>query len=73
MKRKINPEKVMEQGFKHLSKARQYFERGAELYDKRNEEAKADVENAKNTRTAIQLMAKAYDEVSAIWENDIIN
>jgi len=71
--RRNNPEKAMEQGFIHLRKAREYFERGVSLYDKRNDDSKADKENSENTKNAIKLLNEAYDEVSAIWENDIIN
>ena len=33
----------------------------------------ADKENADNVARAIEFMNRAYDEVSAIWENDMPN
>ncbi len=65
------PEKKMKIGFESLSKTRKYFEKAIVLYEKRNSEEHADKENVINIKNAIHLLAQAYDEVSAIWENDI--
>jgi hypothetical protein len=66
-------EKKMELGFNHLRKVREYFDKAIPLYEKRNDDARGDKENIENIKSAIHYLALAYDEVSAIWENDIIN
>lgn len=65
------PESFMEPGFIALSQARQNFEQALPLYIARNDDNKADSYNADNIKRALRLMAEAYDEISAIWENDI--
>jgi hypothetical protein len=67
------PETLMKQGFESLSATRSYFKNAVVEYQKRNSSAKADPENAKNVQEAINLLNKAYDEISAIWENDIMD
>ena len=67
------PERKMKIGFESLSKTRNYFEKAIVEYEKRNSEIHADKENVINIKKAIHLLNQAYDEVSAIWENDIIN
>jgi hypothetical protein len=65
------PEGTMKRGFASLKKARRYFERSVVMYKLRNNDQKADRYNAINTHAAIILLDQAYDEISAIWENDI--
>lgn len=67
----ISPEQSMKPGFIALSQARQYFEQALPLYIARNNDNKADSYNADNVKRALKLMSQAYDEISAIWENDI--
>jgi len=67
----MTPEKSMKKGFKYLKKARRAFNKGVVLYKERNDEKKADIENVINTTAAIHYLDEAYDEISAIWENDI--
>ncbi len=66
-----SPEDFMKIGFMALSQARTNFELALPLYIARNDDDKADSYNADNVKRALKLMAQAYDEVSAIWENDI--
>lgn len=65
------PEYFMLPGFVALNQARQNFEQALPLYIARNDDNKADSYNADNIKRALKLMAEAYDEISAIWENDI--
>lgn len=65
------PEKFMLPGFIALSEARHNFEQALPLYTARNDDKTADSYNADNVKRALKLMAQAYDEISAIWENDI--
>lgn len=67
------PEELMKLGFGSLSATRSYFKNAVVEYQKRNSSVKADPENAKNVQAAIDLLNKAYDEISAIWENDIMD
>jgi len=65
------PEYFMMHGFNDLNNARVNFEQALPLYIARNDDDKADSYNADNVKRALKLMAEAYDEISAIWENDI--
>jgi hypothetical protein len=65
------PEMLMADGFDHFFTARETFENAVESYKERNCEETADSINAVNVGNAIHYMARAYDELSAIWENDI--
>lgn len=65
------PEVWMQLGFDALGIVRRSFEKAKVAYDKRGSEEKADKENAINVTKSLQLLSQAYDEVSAIWENDI--
>jgi len=65
------PEKVMKKGFEHFHKANEYFTDAIVLYSNRNNFLKADNLNAANVKKATLLMAQAFDEISAIWGNDI--
>ena len=65
------PEMIMKQAFDNLSKAMEGFKRAVKLYDERNDPVRADHENSVNTTAAVKLLAAAYDEVSAIRENDL--
>ena len=67
----MTPEQQMKIGFDALRTAREAFEAAIPLYQKRNDNNRADDLNAENTSKAIYLLGKAYDEISAIWENDI--
>lgn len=62
------PEELMKQGFESLSKTRYFFENAVIEYDKRDLPGNV---NSINVKVAINRLAQAYDEVSAIWENDI--
>jgi hypothetical protein len=62
------PEELMKEGFESFFKARECFEKAALEYDK---VTGYDTLNAENVRAAIHFLAKAYDQVSEIWENDI--
>lgn len=62
------PEELMKQGFENLSKTRDCFEKAVIEYDKRDLPGNV---NSVNIKIAIHRLAQAYDEVSAIWENDI--
>jgi len=64
-------EDVMKAGFECLAQARRNFELAITLYKQRNDEKKGDFFNARNVSTSVSLLADAYDEISAIWENDI--
>jgi hypothetical protein len=66
--KKMEPEKLMKEGFESLSKTRDCFEKAVIEYDKRDGTENV---NSVNLNTAIHRLAQAYDEVSAIWENDI--
>lgn len=65
------PEELMKEGFFTLQTTREYFLKAKIAYDKRRSKEKADFENSINVQKALQLLGQAYDEVSAIWENDI--
>jgi hypothetical protein len=65
------PEMLMADGFDHFFTARECFENAVKAYQERNCEETADSINAVNVGNAIHYMARAYDELSAIWENDI--
>lgn len=65
------PEVIMKIAFEKLSETRKLFVQAGYAYEKRNSEAKADKENYVNVLLAISHLAEAYDEVSAIYENDI--
>lgn len=67
----MTPEQQMKIGFDALRTAREAFEAAIHLYQKRNDSNRADDLNAENTLNACYLLDKAYDEISAIWENDI--
>lgn len=62
------PEELMKEGFENLSKTRECFEKAVIEYDKRDESGNV---NSINVKVAIHRLAQAYDEVSAILENDI--
>lgn len=62
------PEMFMKEGFENLSATRECFEKAVIEYDKRDEAGNV---NSINVKAAIHRLAQAYDEVSAIWENDI--
>lgn len=68
---KVTPEKVMKKGFGALSIAKHCFEAAVSMYEHRNNEQKADKENAVNIKAAVEYLNKAYDEVRAIYENDL--
>ena len=63
------PELLMKMGFEHLIETTEFFNHAAILYSQRK--ASADAENEANVKKAIGLLYQAWDEVSAIWENDI--
>lgn len=65
------PEVIMTEAFEKLSQTRKLLEEAESSYKKRNNDNKADKENAANCRKSILHIAHAYDEVSAILENDI--
>lgn len=65
------PEKLMKEGFENLSKTRELFAEAFKAYNTRSNFVKADPQNAANVKSALHYLAAAYDEVSAIWENDI--
>lgn len=65
------PEYFMQQGFINLNEAHRFFEQALLLYIARNDDNKADTYNTDNVKRALKLLAEAYDEISAIWENDI--
>ena len=64
----MTPEELMKQGFESFFKARECFEKAVVEYDKRDGTENV---NSVNLKAAIHRLAQAYDEVSAIWENDI--
>jgi hypothetical protein len=61
----------MKKGFESLSKTRELFGEAFKAYNTRSDFKKADPENAANVKASIHYLSAAYDEVSAIWENDI--
>jgi len=63
------PETLMKQAFNSLFRATNCMKRAERAYRKRMQGA--DKENAENVARAIEFMSQAYDEVSAIWENDM--
>lgn len=65
------PEELMKEGFENLSKTRELFCEAFKAYNTRSDFTKADPENAANVKSSLHYLAAAYDEVSAIWENDI--
>jgi len=65
------PEQFMKPGFEHLNQARECFSKALPLYKARNSSDKSDQYNIDDIKRAIMLLDKAYDEISAIWENDI--
>jgi len=65
------PESFMLPGFVSLNQARQNFEQAVPLYIARNDSDKGDEYNIQDLKRALKLLADAYDEISAIWENDI--
>lgn len=67
----MTPEQQMKIGFDALRTAEDSFRAAVPLYEQRNDDNRADSLNAINTQKAIVLLCKAYDEISAIWENDI--
>lgn len=71
MKRKTTPEQTMKLAFASLFKLRKQLEIASASYADRNDEVKADEENCVNVKAAISFIDRAYDEISAIWENDI--
>jgi len=62
------PVELMKEGFESFFKARECFEKAALEYDKT---AGYETLNAENVKAAIHFLSKAYDQISAIWENDI--
>lgn len=67
----MTPEQIMKDGFDSFFNAVKCFKKAVPLYKKRNDQSKADPENVVNLNKSILLMNQAYDEISAIWENDI--
>lgn len=65
------PETKMKQAFSHLTKTREALEAASILYAARNDADKSDPENIANIKLSIGHLGRAYDEISAIWENDI--
>lgn len=65
------PEIIMKQVFDKLSETRELLNKAKIEYDKRNDDSKADKENSKNVGNSILFLCKAYDEISAIKENDL--
>ena len=65
------PEKTMKQVFEKLSEIRDLLDKAKVEYDKRNDDSKADKENSNNITLSILYLCKAYDEISAIKENDL--
>lgn len=61
----------MKQVFDKLSETRELLNKAKIEYDKRNDDSKADKENSKNVGNSILFLCKAYDEISAIKENDL--
>lgn len=70
-KKMETPEDIMKSAFQKLSETRSLLEKAQLAYKKRNDEAIADPQNVKNIDKSILHLAHAYDEISAIWENDI--
>jgi hypothetical protein len=62
----MTPKELMKEGFEHLSKTRECFEKAKGLYNDRGDNV-----NLHNVANALGFLAAAYDEVSAIWENDM--
>ena len=71
IKKELTPEEVMKMAFEYLSKTRSALTEARLIYLTRNNEGKADQENAANITLSLQHIGEAYDEISAIWENDI--
>lgn len=65
------PEEIMKKAFHNLSETRKYLEQAKQAYITRNSSTTADPENANNIDKSIKHLGNAYDEISAIWENDI--
>lgn len=65
------PEKQMMSAFMQLKLTREILVKAKSEYEKRNNSNKADKENAINVGSAISKLDEAYDEISAIWENDL--
>ena len=65
------PEQIMKQVFEKLSETRNLLDRAKIEYEKRNDNQRADKENSKNVGSCILYLCKAYDEISAIKENDL--
>lgn len=65
------PEDIMKIVFQNLSETRTLLEKAKVVYKERNDSATADPENVINIDKSILHLAHAYDEISAIWENDI--
>ena len=67
----MTPEELMKDAFMSLFKAQENLRSAVSGYLSRNDDNTADSYNAENVKKALLLMSKAYDEISAIWENDI--
>jgi len=65
------PEDFMKIGIVKMLESRYNLSQALPLYVSRNNDNKADSYNSDNVRRAIKLLSQAYDEISAIWENDI--
>jgi hypothetical protein len=65
------PEDLMKQGLESFFNAREFFEKAVIEYAKRGSIVRADIQSTANVKSAISFLAKAYDEISEIWENDI--
>lgn len=65
------PELIMKQVFEKLSETRHLLDQAKIEYEKRNNEDKGDYWNAINVGLSIGHLARAYDEISAIKENDL--
>ena len=55
---------LMKQGFEAFFKARECFEKAIVAYG-------PDDVNSTNVAKAVDHLARAYDEVGEIWENDV--
>lgn len=65
------PEEFMQIGIVKMLESRYNLSQALPLYIARNDDNKADSYNANNVKRALKLLSQAYDEISAIWENDI--
>lgn len=71
IRKDTTPEDIMKQMFHNFFEVQKGLRVATTLYTRRNSFDKADPENVVNIAKATNLLNLAYDELSAIWENDI--